>query len=100
MLMEPMDAFSPNPPDWTNEAIHAHTFACPQCGASEKEAKEVWLNRYAPVQMENRRRKWQEFYHCNCGKIWWGWSSDRPPNEFADRKPTNDPDLDNFFGYF
>jgi hypothetical protein len=51
MLMEPMDAFSPNPPDWTNEAIHAHTFACPQCGASEKEAKEVWLNRYAPVQM-------------------------------------------------
>jgi hypothetical protein len=53
--------------------------------------------------LENRRRKWQEFYQCQCGTAWWGWSDDRAPNEFADRTPRNDDsdlDYDSFFGYF
>jgi hypothetical protein len=41
-LIAPMDAFTPDPPAWTETATHAHTFACPQCGASEKEAQSVW----------------------------------------------------------
>jgi hypothetical protein len=94
------DAFSPTNPAWTEEATHAHTFACPQCAASEKEADRVWVNRRAPVMLENRRRKWQEFYHCNCGKVWWAWSNDRLPNEYADRKPPETNDPDSFYGYF
>jgi hypothetical protein len=31
--------------------------------------------------MENHRRKWQEFYQCHCGCVWWAWSSDRPPSD-------------------
>jgi predicted RNA-binding Zn-ribbon protein involved in translation (DUF1610 family) len=97
-----MDAFSPTPPAWTEEATHAQTFFCPQCGSGEKEADKVWVNRRAPVTLENRRRKWQEFYHCNCGRAWWAWSDDRPPNEYADRQPPplDDPDPNNFYGYF
>jgi hypothetical protein len=97
-----MDAFSPTPPAWTEQAAHAQTFACPQCGADEKEADQVWVNRRAPVMLENRRRKWQEFYHCHCDKSWWAWSDDRPPNEYADRQPPaiDDADPDNFYGYF
>jgi hypothetical protein len=95
-----MDAFSPDSPAWTTAATHALQFACPQCGASEKEAVEVWLNRSAPVLTEERRRKWQEFYNCSCGKAWWAWSNDRPPNEFADRKPMDDGEGDSFLGYF
>jgi hypothetical protein len=94
------DAFSPTPPAWTEEATHAQTFACPQCAASEKEADRVWVNRRAPVMLESRRRKWQEFYHCNCGKAWWAWSDDRPPNEYADRQPPESNDPENFYGYF
>jgi hypothetical protein len=30
------------------------------------------------VMGEDSRRKWQEFYHCQCDRVWWGWSSDRP----------------------
>ena len=40
-LIAPMDAFTPDPPAWTETATHAHTFACPQCGAGEKEAQAV-----------------------------------------------------------
>jgi hypothetical protein len=99
-LIALMDAFTPDPPAWTETATHAHTFACPQCGASEKEAQSVWVNRFAPVSTEERRRKWQEFYQCSCSKVWWGWSNDRPPNEFADRKKSGDDDQDIFLGYF
>jgi hypothetical protein len=64
----------------------------------------VWINRRSPVSIENRRRKWQEFYLCECGKAWWGWSNERAPNEFADRAPVDgdrgDIDYDSFFGYF
>lgn len=94
-----MDAFSPDAPPWTAAATHAHGFSCPQCGASEKEATQVWVNRFAPVLTEERRRKWQEFYHCSCDRAWWAWSSDRPPSEFADRQEERH-ELDNFFGYF
>jgi hypothetical protein len=98
-----MEAFSPTPPDWTKEATHAYEFCCPNCHSSSTDAIAVWINRRSPVMLDYRRRKWQEFYHCQCGKVWWAWSSDRPPNEFADRVPNNDDDnidLDNYFGYF
>jgi hypothetical protein len=74
-----MDAFAPIPPKWTNKAIHAYEFCCPSCRASSLEAMEVWINRRSPVMTENHRRKWQEFYNCQCGYVWWAWSSDRPP---------------------
>ena len=31
------------------------------------------------------RRKWQEFYQCECDTAWWGWSDDRPPSGIVDR---------------
>ncbi|MGD1910236.1 MAG: hypothetical protein ACFB2X_05090 [Rivularia sp. (in: cyanobacteria)] len=74
-----MDAFAPSPPDWTNEATHAVSFYCPKCGSTSREAEKVWINRRSPVVTEKYRRKWQEFYYCNCGYVWWAWSSDRPP---------------------
>lgn len=76
-----MDAFAPIPPQWTNEAVHAYEFCCPSCRASSLEAIQVWINRRSPVMTENHRRKWQEFYNCQCGYVWWAWSSDRPPND-------------------
>jgi len=78
-----MEPFAPIPPEWTNQAIHASQFCCPSCRASSLEAAEVWLNRRSPVLTENHRRKWQEFYHCNCGYVWWAWSSDRPPTNLS-----------------
>ncbi len=78
-----MDAFAPFPPSWTKDAVHAQPFGCPACGAGSREAKAVWLNRRAPVYTEGRKRKWQEFYQCECGTVWWGWSSDRPPVKFG-----------------
>ncbi|NJR64570.1 MAG: hypothetical protein HC772_03355 [Leptolyngbyaceae cyanobacterium CRU_2_3] len=74
-----MDAFAPNPPDWTESAVHAHEFCCPTCRAVSLEAEQVWINRRSPVFTEDHRRKWQEFYRCQCGTVWWGWSGDRPP---------------------
>lgn len=74
-----MDAFSPTPPDWTTTATHALTFCCPNCRAKADRAKRVWINRNAPVTDYDRRRKWQEFYQCQCDRVWWAWSSDRPP---------------------
>ena len=74
-----MDAFSPFPPDWTKDASHAQPFGCNSCGATSREAQKVWLNRRAPVFTDGRKRKYQEFYQCECGSAWWGWSSDRPP---------------------
>ncbi len=73
-----MEAFSRKAPDWTQTATHAFTFNCPRCGASSRQAQKVWLNRQAPVIMENYRRKYQEFYLCECEQVWWGWSTDRP----------------------
>ena len=98
-----MEAFSPTAPDWTGLATHAHEFCCPSCNASSIEATAAWINRRSPVLVDNRKRKWQEFYHCHCGKVWWAWSNDRHPNQFADRtegKDENDLDYDSFFGYF
>jgi hypothetical protein len=78
-----MDAFAPISPDWTNKAIHAHQFCCPSCRASCMEAQRVWINRRSPVYTEDYRKKWQEFYECQCGTIWWAWSNERPPSEFV-----------------
>ncbi|HEY9810918.1 MAG TPA: hypothetical protein V6D13_16440 [Halomicronema sp.] len=44
------------------------------------EALQVWINRRSPVYTEDHRRKWQEFYECNCGSSWWAWSNERPPS--------------------
>ncbi|MGL5033609.1 MAG: hypothetical protein ACRC6M_07385 [Microcystaceae cyanobacterium] len=76
-----MEAFSFTPPDWTENAIHAHEFHCPRCRETARKAKGVWINRRSPVTGEDFRRKWQEFYNCECGQAWWGWSSDRPPSD-------------------
>lgn len=78
-----MDAFAPIPPDWTQTAVHAHSFSCPRCRATALEAERVWINRRSPVFTEDYRRKWQEFYHCQCGTTWWAWSSDRPPSPLS-----------------
>ena len=84
-----MDAFNPIPPPWTQSAKHAVQFRCPRCNAPAIEAQQVWINRYAPVTGENRRRKWQEFYQCKCDQVWWAWSDDRPPSELANRQQPN-----------
>ncbi len=76
-----IEAFSPTPPQWAKTAIHAVPFCCPKCQNSSHQATKVWLNRYSPVLMENYRRKWQEFYLCECGQSWWAWSNDRQPTE-------------------
>jgi hypothetical protein len=99
LLLSPMDAFSPTPPEWTNTAVHAMAHDCPTCRATALEAQKVWLNRRSPVYGHDRKRKWQEFYHCGCGTAWWAWSSDRPPNEFADRQPPV-VGFDDFLGHF
>ena len=78
-----MDAFSPTPPAWTNTATHALEFCCPSCRAPVTAAQRVWINRRAPVLGDNSRRKWQEFYQCQCELVWWAWSSDRPPSELT-----------------
>ncbi|MGF1675834.1 MAG: hypothetical protein ACFCUV_19435 [Rivularia sp. (in: cyanobacteria)] len=82
-----MDAFAPLPPQWTNEATHALEFCCPKCGSTSREAEKVWINRRSPVVTEQYRRKWQEFYYCNCGYIWWAWSNDRPPVDVSPITP-------------
>jgi hypothetical protein len=107
-----MEAFSPTPPDWREKSTHAKGFCCPSCQASSRTATAAWIDRRSPVFIENRKRKWQEFYLCECGTAWWGWSNERTPNEFAvseassaeNRTPNNgedsDLDYDSFFGYF
>jgi hypothetical protein len=84
-----MDAFNPTPPEWTNKAIHALKFCCPNCRGTPGQAIKVWINRHAPVTGENYRRKWQEFYQCQCLTVWWAWNSDRPPSDLTntDRSP-------------
>lgn len=76
-----IDAFSPIPPQWTEAASHTTQFSCPRCGATSGKAQAVWINRRSPVYTENYKRKWQEFYHCECSAVWWAWSSDRPKVE-------------------
>ncbi len=76
-----MDAFSPVPPKWTQTATHALKFCCPSCQASAAEAQEVWINRNAPVTGYDLRRKWQEFYQCECETVWWAWNCDRPTSD-------------------
>ncbi|MEO0349741.1 MAG: hypothetical protein AAF282_06795 [Cyanobacteria bacterium P01_A01_bin.15] len=82
-----MEAFSPIPPQWSEPAIHALKFCCPRCGESTSVATAVWINRRAPVYTHNHKRKWQEFYQCECGTAWWAWSSDRPPNPWQVDEP-------------
>ena len=72
-----IEAFSPTPPDWINTATHARHFCCPHCRETPRKAQKVWINRRSPVISEDYRRKWQEFYQCECGQGWWGWSRDR-----------------------
>ena len=97
-----MEAFDPVPPAWTQAATHAQPFACPICNQACTIATAVWINRRAPVYYEDYRKKWQEFYHCQCGSAWWGWNSDRAPSELAqqDRPPrpprSSDPLDDQF----
>jgi hypothetical protein len=86
-----MTAFSPQPPEWTDRAVHSMTLHCPSCRTPAIEAESVWLNRRSPVYGPDQRKKWQEFYHCGCGCDWWAWSSDRPLNEYSDREPLNPP---------
>ncbi len=78
-----MEAFSPKPPQWTETAIHALKYECPCCHEAATEAQKVWLNRRAPVSMENYRHKWQTFYLCKCSQVWWAWNSDRPPSDLV-----------------
>jgi hypothetical protein len=80
-----MNAFEPIPPDWTHSAIHAINFRCPTCQGNCVEAEQVWINRRSPVYTELHQRKWQEFYQCGCGGVWWAWSTDRPLSNFARR---------------
>ncbi len=58
-------------------------------------AQRVWINRRAPVYTPDHRRKWQEFYQCECGKAWWAWSSDRPPADFGKSETADDFGLEN-----
>ncbi|MEA5466702.1 hypothetical protein [Leptothoe sp. PORK10 BA2] len=88
-----MEAFSSVPPQWTESATHALTFCCPRCGATAAGATAAWINRRAPVYTHNHKRKWQEFYHCECGTAWWGWSSDRPPNPWQVNDPPGEMSL-------
>lgn len=85
-----MDAFALVPPEWTKSAVHAVNFCCPGCKTNPAKAKNVWLNRRAPVTVGDglyadvfSRRKYQEFYLCECGTPWWGWSDDRQPSELG-----------------
>ena len=78
-----MDAFARIPPEWTNQAIHAYEFYCPSCHSSSLSAVQVWLNRRSPVITEDYGKKWQEFYQCHCGCVWWAWSSDRPTTNLS-----------------
>lgn len=84
-----MDAFSPVPPEWTTSATHAVGFCCPNCRASSREAELVWINRRSPVMTEEYQRIWQEFYQCQCRKVWWAWSNERPPSGLVKREPEN-----------
>ncbi|NET49048.1 MAG: hypothetical protein F6K09_10045 [Merismopedia sp. SIO2A8] len=80
-----MDAFALEPPEWTQTALHACEFRCPACKKGVNAAQAVWLNRRSPVYTPDQKRKWQEFYHCSCGQVWWAWSSDRPPSKLTPR---------------
>jgi hypothetical protein len=91
-----MKAFAPHPPEWAAAAVHATEFCCPKCGATCMDALGVWINRRSPVYTESNRLKWQEFYRCQCGCVWWAWSSDRPPSKLVRLDETSDdgPDED------
>lgn len=80
-----MDAFALVPPEWTKSAVHAVNFYCPSCKTDPTKATDVWLNRRAPVSVGSRR-KWQEFYHCECNTAWWGWSDDRSSSKLSDQE--------------
>ncbi len=76
-----MEAFSRQAPEWTKTAIHAFSLNCPKCNSTPRKAQKVWLNRYAPVTLENYGRKYQEFYLCECNQVWWAWSNERPQKQ-------------------
>lgn len=95
-----MEAFSSKPPAWVEFAKHASGFCCPACRASSQAATQVWINRRSPVYTEDRRRQWQEFYHCDCGQAWWAWSTERPPSELAQQDREIPPPPQRFFDPF
>ncbi len=97
-MTRPMDAFSQIPPEWVDSATHALKFCCPRCGEPASVATDVWINRRAPVYTHNHKRKWQEFYKCECTASWWAWSSDRPPNPWQNDLPEVPPSLDPLTG--
>ncbi|AFY68673.1 hypothetical protein Pse7367_0362 [Thalassoporum mexicanum PCC 7367] len=82
-----MEAFDPNSPQWAESATHSNSFRCPTCNNGPDLADAVWINRRSPVYTENHRKKWQEFYHCECGCVWWAWSNERPKTEYSGREP-------------
>ena len=86
-----MNPFDPIPPEWVTKAIHARQFCCPTCQAASAAATQVWINRRSPVFDQAHRRKWQEFYECQCGCAWWAWSSDRPPSKLGPRDEFEPP---------
>jgi len=94
-----MEAFDPHPPIWIKSAVHALEFCCPICKAKAREATAVWINRLSPVFTENHRRKWQEFYHCECGAVWWAWSNDRPPTNLGQSETGPDLNHDDPSGF-
>ncbi|MBD2310447.1 hypothetical protein H6G20_02005 [Desertifilum sp. FACHB-1129] len=87
-----MEAFDPTPPAWTLGATHAFNFCCPRCRSTPMAATNVWINRRSPVYTEDRRRKWQEFYRCQCETAWWAWSDERPPAEWAKEQNCTEDD--------
>ena len=54
------------------------------------ERENVWLNRRSPVSTPERRRKWQELYHCHCSHVWGAWSNDRPPTDLSKQNQNQD----------
>ena len=87
-----MEAFDPTPPTWTQSATHAFNFCCPSCRSTPMEAVNVWMNRRSPVYTQEHRRKWQEFYRCQCSAVWWAWSDERPPSEWVQERSLPEED--------
>jgi len=73
------------------------SFAVPSAALAVRMPAEVWINRRSPVYTEFNRRKWQEFYRCQCGGVWWAWSNDRPPSELVRRDERSDEGPDDDF---
>ena len=67
------------------------SFVVPLAAPLAAKQKKVWINKRAPVFTPDHRRKWQEFYQCHCGCVWWAWSSDRPPSNLSSSNGEDNP---------